>query len=122
MGGQPHATLVSALEQVPQHPVQKMGATAYPRQVPNRASKAEAGQPASRPCRCAGRARAWRGVWQKRCTSRRTGARQNLGRLSQMFVAATPGDTDAEVNGRPAARARRCSSAAVSTLHSLERA
>ncbi len=39
-----------------------------------------------------------------------------------MPVATTPGLTAAVVSGRPAARARRCSSADVSTLHSLERA
>ena len=69
-----------------------------------------------------GEARAWRGVWQKRRTSARTGARQKRGRLSQMLVATMPGDTEAVVSGRPASRARRCSSAAVSTLQSLERA
>lgn len=39
-----------------------------------------------------------------------------------MLVATMPGDTEAVVSGRPASRARRCSSAAISTLQSLERA
>ena len=49
-------------------------------------------------------------------------ALQKPGKLSKMLVATMPGLTEAAVIAKPAARARRCSSAAVSTLHSLERA